>query len=374
METFSPRSKRCLLIVSLMFLYIHVNSQTVLKKETHIPVDKDVLEMKEVSFIDPGDGGERCLWDFSHVIQADRESRIRYRVPSDTLLFCFGSKMQSVSMLKGDSVFLKQYENRLSLMRDSIDCIFMRYPMSYGDVIESPYCFTGVYGRHNSLIADGTIRTEADGYGTLVVPGDTLYNVLRVRRKIDADVFVGKLQEADRDTPATSSQFHYCRDFYQWYSDGYRYPLVESDVSVFYYNESEISANHVSYLYTPEMQEYDLANSRGMKNDRLLKLRNNDKQAAGHDYDVHTGKIERLDAAYSDGTSIEINYKVVSGDVDVEATLFDVEGRIYGHIEPHVISEGTVYERLECGKLRYGRYILNVKAGEKVVTRLISVD
>lgn len=92
METFSPRSKRCLLIVSLMFLYIHVNSQTVLKKETHMPVDKDVLEMKEVSFIDPGDGGERCLWDFSHAVQADRESRIRYRVPSDTLLFCFGSK------------------------------------------------------------------------------------------------------------------------------------------------------------------------------------------------------------------------------------------------------------------------------------------
>jgi hypothetical protein len=87
--------------------------------------------------------------------------------------------------------------------------LLLRFPMQYGDAFEDSYS-----GNHLTIAGPtnftGVVHVEADAFGTLVLPGGTYPNILRIHH---------------RDTLVVFS-VPYVFDTWYFYAANYRYPLL----------------------------------------------------------------------------------------------------------------------------------------------------
>ena len=218
----------------------------------------------------------------------------------------------------------------------------------------------------------GVYHLSADGRGTLILPDDTVPDVIRLRIeytakvKIDRDMDMTPISENDTLMTKTVTAW-------RWYSSYYRYPLAESILSVYLDPQGNEARRHeVSYIFTPDAQEYALENSPR----RMLANMQGYGTGGGHlpglGNDTTGGSLENLSASYS-GTAVMLDYDISGENVQTEAVLTDLQGRVYGSIARHNAESGHQSERMQCGVLPVGDYLLSVNVNGERSTHLLRV-
>jgi len=184
--------KLLLLSVFLTCSYLLALSQTKLQYSVHALHAGIDNPMSYCTYADPGLAGEKQIWDFSklefikpftgYITDCDL-SDIHSSFPkANTVLTEFDSKF----ILNVDKNKIEQYgyvsPDNKTIITYSTPFLKMLYPFEYRDIYSGT--LSGNYIFDNKIEGDitGDYTIEADAYGTLVLPGNSVFNdVLRVK-------------------------------------------------------------------------------------------------------------------------------------------------------------------------------------------------
>jgi hypothetical protein len=244
-------------------------AQHTLKSELNLPRVDDQLIKEQVTFCQIEEIGENLIWDFSKLRWTD-DYPVQYFSRHD--FGTIGAENGSLYFyqLSGDSLLLQGYENPNNLVRYQKSGLLLKFPLEYGVSSESSFQGRGKHNDRLESIISGDIFTSVDAFGSLILPGkDTLENVVRVHihknerayyspisygfdinRPLEEGIFEDTLQTQNPDLIIT--------DTYQWYGEGYRYPVFETIESYRKINENLFTLRQESYFYHPADQTYSL--------------------------------------------------------------------------------------------------------------------
>ncbi len=213
--------KKLVLVAStILFATAATFGQTVLQEKTHGILPGNPNPMIVTEFSTPGVAGENVTWDFSALPQKAAfyghvEEPNTYNPPveatkSNTLLveddleaFMTTNAKELRVLANRVGSFVRTYEKPV---------LKMRYPFAYGDRFADRTPSTIYYTNSNyTQKYELAYSVEADAYGTLLLPGTTLKNVLRV---------------------VTTHSYIYENNYtstvvtYRWYVKSHRYPVL----------------------------------------------------------------------------------------------------------------------------------------------------
>ena len=210
------------LLFLLFFVVPMLNAQPVLRYETH-GLQADYTHVTEfIKNISPQQGGENQIWNFSNF--ECKNNKVSEIVEASETPQGAALPYSNISLIDSSKYFYFnvdefgiEYHGLItpnSIINFDNPIIKMSYPFTYGDFFDEEFSGTGIY--YNSILTDiyGTYSVEADGYGTLILPGDvTINNVLRVKT-------VNHIFEVG----CATTEFYNTK--YLWYSADYRYPIL----------------------------------------------------------------------------------------------------------------------------------------------------
>ncbi len=367
--------KRTYLLIMCIMCALFLWGKVVLEKALLLPVNGDKVDRQRVEDVEVGVRGNEAVWDMSHAIVVEDGCTMRFFNSGDSVVARVEGWRQYVYEIKGDSVLLRSQETALSNLADSLPALKMVFPLAYGDSICSPVYYRGKYCGNNAIATAGTYSMVVDGEGTLILPDDTLRNVLRIHERFDTKVNISpwakeRVISADED----SLMRHVC-DIYSWYSSDFRYPLAQITNNSFYNGANMTREDETSYLCSPETQLYALGDVRQQR--QMKSLANpNTTWGYGHypynNYD-YTDMNEPMLADKANAVTVNVvdgNVNVTTsanGGMNSEVILSDLQGRVYGS------SNGKIVHYFDTSNLPQGAYLLYVNDGENVRTERINV-
>jgi len=397
-----------MILLSISF----TKAQHTLTREANRPRIGDILLTQEVEYGDPGKSGKDIVWNFSKLIPVEKQKglvtksldQIRPGEDITNYLQMITSSEVQVSYLAGDSGqvmrglepgFIYSYNidgDSLSIVKQewpstrmefSLPQVLLAYPFTYKDRITSYYSGYGVYCERLGVKLVGSIETEADGYGTLILPGnDTIQNVLRVKIvkteleekeasyekkngkewKIKGDSIEALLKLYKKELPTT--------EIVCWYAKGYRYPILEM---ICHYtnpggnkNEDEVRQ---AFFYDPIQQEMDyLSNDRvnqtheqpAMKApSSFLKITPVEPQVS-LDYNIYPNPVRtdlKVDLHCLEHTSIKFSLFAVNNSL------------VYQSVRETPQGHSTVI--IPMSGMQTGQYLLHIDYGKKAIVEKI---
>ena len=411
--------KSQLLILPFAFM-LGVNStqaQYVLTREANYPRSGEILIQKEVKYQDPGKSGKDIVWDFSRLVPVERKKGI-FTKPFGTILpgedirqylqeiisseveFSYLSE-DSGRIVRGlengfinsysansDSLSIWNQENPTTRMEFSNPQVLIIYPLAYKSRITHYYSGYGVYCERMGVKLVGGIDTEADGYGTLILPGnDTVRNVLRVKIvktaieekessyekkngkewKIKGDSIAALIKLNKKALPTT--------EIVRWYAEGYRYPILEMIHSyVDLGGNKKENETHQAFLYDPIQQEADYLSSDAVNYAITSKQQQSIRKASAFpsfqtaseiddmsfDYNIYPNPVDnelKVDLHLLKQSSAQINLYNINGQV------------VYQSVKECPVGHSTVI--IPVSGLSKGNYVFHIICGEKTVLEKI---
>jgi len=234
--------KRVLLVVILLILIPFSSfSKIVLTYDSHGLRSKTVYSVQQTTYIAPGDAGENVIWDFSTAESLDTVPQHETIAATDTqddilVTKALGVKISSYNCTRNANVY-KGFQDSSHTVSFDQPIQKIVYPFSYGSKVSDTFNGRCLYHNSNdeSKMA-GTYSSEADGYGTLILPtGQALNDVLRVKT-------VEKYVESScSDVEIESVK-------YLWYVAESRYPVfVTWNIHYAYENKSTTTSQASFY-------------------------------------------------------------------------------------------------------------------------------
>jgi len=199
-------------------------AQTSITYQRHGLVADQMNFMKLCNYTDPGISGKNAVWDFTGLnLKSDfegtyGEARISEYAgvfkEANIVVEEFGNyfffnitddAMEQYGFIAGDGSTTIRYD---------VPFIKMKFPFSFGDSYSGDYSGQITGGCKLGVIS-GTYSVEADGIGTLALPGDVTYdNALRIReKKLFTQTFSGEVLQMEIVT-------------YRWYINENRLPVL----------------------------------------------------------------------------------------------------------------------------------------------------
>lgn len=221
------------IITKILFLTailnFSLNAQIVLTSAYNPAVgDAHYLRNVDEGEIIPGPSGANQFWDFSY-IKAAPDSRMTYYILKCTTPY--GMHFDKANLASHDGKWHFKYYNttesfvqylgsgdttKVIVFTDAV--LFLQYPFTYGNSFVDS--FYSVFSFSEKIIKKSGIRfTIADGYGNIVLPTDTVLNVLRIKTTeiiIDSIFMNGNFVSVEQ-TLDTS---------YYWYKSDYKFPIL----------------------------------------------------------------------------------------------------------------------------------------------------
>jgi len=344
--------RNLLLSATLAFASTSVFAQPVLKSAEINPVIGDAFAVKVYNgsaTVMPGSAGASITWDFTSVLTSstpDTGRAVNCLTTTPTCADYPGSnlviigpnvsaharnyiatsstKLQQVGAYVAADTFLKMTNPADQLRFDMI------YNQSYVDT------FSGVlkYGIFPSGHHDGTITVKYDAYGTLILPGRTDNNVIRIKSVQDftdsAHIF------------STSYIKQFTITSYDWYKPNTHSPIltIQSMVEI----GGPTNESFVAWAVGPV--------------------------SSVNDVETGIGEVSLFPNPASGSFSLAFN---LSSQEEVRATLSDLLGR-----EVAVIGEGRLSGKnnmiFDTQGLAPGVYVVKIQAGEQLVSRKLVVE
>ena len=259
---------RKLLFLLLSGIPALLSAQHRLDAHLNLPRAGDDIIKQQVEYKNPGRSGENVLWDFSHLTLINDEYQLLYFEADDGLLVGMEHLTKYYYALANDSLLLWGFENPTTQLMNDRPELLLHFPVHYQDRTRSYYHGHGLYGNRMEMDAMGTVETEADAYGMLVMPDkDTLRNVVRTRtvkyiaeelKPISDDYYL--LPDSLKPVVSCDSIEHRLTtdstliavETLRWYAKGYRYPVFETVRSwVDKIEGQEIESFGTAFFYPP---------------------------------------------------------------------------------------------------------------------------
>ena len=225
----------------------------VLTKEKHLPIQTDSLIVYRQPYIAITDSGENCSWDFSSAAITNPMNIDFYpnginNIAQNTNIGMHYNQHNRYLQKLQDTIFTTGYENaQVSVYFSQYEKALI-FPFQYGDTLISTFRGDGEYSHTIPISILGTNTTIADATGTLILPEDTIQNVLRIHQRRTYQEIVRKSSFVTEDT-------------YYWYSERCRYPLfVNKKLSTEHKRDTIVF--EVAYYFPQELTEEEhIANS-----------------------------------------------------------------------------------------------------------------
>ncbi len=382
--------KKHLSAIFLAIVFLPTLSHAQLSLTHNRPRAGDKLTKYQVEFKDSCRSGKRVLWDFSQKKIVGKGHSVSYfspRLRRDSLYvmgkdtFTIGHVGDSELLvarelytqyffrLKGGVLYATGYENPSDLMHHATPLPLIRYPVLYGSKEKIPIRSQCLYAQQVLLSTHGVYETEADAYGTIILPGgDTLKNTLRIH---SVQTFLSD-SLASMDSIRINTQI----DTYQWYTPGYRYPVFET-VRTVHSNNKVQDVFSVAFFYPPSGHLY-------LENDpENLALLEEIKQSANQNSGGNEGQSSTGSKALSiEGllscriypnpveTDLEVAYEVTA-QANISIGMYSIEGFPI-HVIPAKLHEpGSYSVTFNCSGLYPRNYVLRVLANDKVANGVV---
>jgi len=313
-----------------------------------------------VVFYEPGSSGEDQTWDFRTLKLIDDAYVVHYFTRDDWKII--GAENGKLSFLRvhGDSLWIGGYETSSHLVKYHQQGLLLRFPLAYGVDSQGRYAGRGKHHDRLESTVTGEIHTIADATGSVILPGnDTLSSVIRVHiRKVEHLRHLPISSEFTIDRPANDSLFAAIEpeilttDTYQWYEEGYRYPVFETIETYREGSPERLLLSRDAYFYHPAEQAYlpeDAANQVVLERKqtaRRIKMIEKESVILSFTYtngtSVYFDDIQYYDGLGRPVETVQKQYTPTSKDL-VGRTEYDGYGREYKQWlpAPNTKSDGT---------------------------------
>lgn len=308
----------------------------------------------EVNDLAPGASGRDCIWDFSG---AETLCLHKATVAAEDSLIAL-SFMRNIYRFRTDGEVIRCYchENRLTKLCDSIGFPVMYMPLAYGDSISGNIDMSGRYSTDTRCMETGTVSHRAEACGTLILPDDTIRNVLRVKTEIRtktliADTVSRAVFDAVADSLPEFVQTDYC-----WYSERFALPVAWRSDMKLVQADSTVWVSSQSFILEPAYLSEHVHDGRRTpwsEGDGL-----SEKQSVGN---VTIN-------AQANG-SIEIQYRLGREVTVLETTVCDLAGRVCYHSKCCDTGFGYHTETINMTGAPSGRYLLVVTGDDETIVR-----
>ena len=333
--------KKSLLTISLAFAVGFALAQTVLTEKTHglLPGNPNPMILTESNT--PGVAGQGVVWDFSALPQ--KAAFYGSVEAPETFLPPTEANKCNTLLKEGDlEAFMTTNSNELRVLANRVQtyvCSYeqpvtkMRYPFSYGDEFAGEtgatiYYTNSDYRQHINL----SYNVKADAYGTLLLPGTTLKDVLRV-----ATTQTRKYSEYYTSTVIT----------YRWYVKSHRFPVL----SLIYEKRENGDLVYLQGAYNPVIEASSL-------------ITQTDKENSN-------GKVTTLNLYPNPfSATLNVNYSL-NGKSNVTIALYNAQGMLVKTLLQHNQEEGSYTNAFDVQNMTAGLYVLRVEASGSVLSQQI---
>jgi len=358
--------------IFLLSLFIFAPARSQLKRELNLPRSGDELVKEQVVFCGAGDAGENQTWDFSKIRLIDDAYTVHYFTRDDWKIIGAEKGKLSFLSISGDSLLLSGYENPNTLVRYRQSGLLMYFPVTYGATSKGQFEGRGKHHDRLESVVSGEIHTAADATGSIILPGnDTLNNITRIHiRKIENTRYIPISSGFAIDRPANDSLFStitpeiITTDTYQWYEEGYRYPILETIETYRSDSTAMITLSRDAYFYHPANQAYlpeDTANR------VVLERKHAAREAKLHEKESNFLSFGCHPNPVKDQLEIELTLRKASA---LEISISDIYGKLYAHFS--LKNRTTRHEeRIAMQTYPHGHYVIKVSAGNETVSEII---
>jgi len=307
----------------------------------------DVRSLKQIEYQAPGKGGANQVWDFSQskelkdmvISQAENKA---IKGNSNLNLICDegGVKNTIFEISKAKKMYwgLENSNVKISFKEPITD---LKFPFYYAEKIEGT--MDGTFAANDKVNPiKGVYVTEADAWGTLILPdGNTYNNALRV--KVEKN-YNQKFQSAND----TEEEYQINTIRYQYFVPGVRYPvliILETDVKTDCKCACS-SKTKEAFYETPAFFNIEVINKGG------------ESVVENFEYSVSPNPFENdLRIAFS-----------LNKEVKVEVNLVDMSGKIVKKIINERIEKGDYSYNVNTAGIVAGNYVLQLKVGKNIYT------
>ena len=366
------RTKTKTVLILLCFPILMGAQQRVLNKDQNLPRVGDELMKEQVAYFDPGEAGENLTWDLRNLHLTDNAYIVHYFTRDNWKIIEAENGKLNYHSISGDSLLIDGYESPQHLVKYSQPGLLLHFPIEFGSISKGQFQGRGKHHDRLESVVFGEIKTTADAVGSLILPGnDTLHCVIRVHiRKNETARYIPVSSEFAIDRPSNDSLFlnsepeTIITDTYQWYEEGYRYPVLEAVETYRNTLTGKILLSRDAYFYHPAEQAYlpeDAANR------AALELKASARNAKMLEKEENILSFQCYPNPVKEHLTTELNFRE---SVTVEVGLWDMSGRLIRQFP--MKSDVTFYrENLDLQSFPRGYYLVKVIAGDETVSRKI---
>lgn len=360
------------IVIIFCILCMTTPARSQLKRELNLPRAGDELMKEQVVFCEAGETGENQTWNFSNLKLIDDAYIVHFFTRNDwKIIGAENGKLAFLEIL-GDSLLTGGYETPSNLVKYRQPGLLLRFPLAYGAESNGRYEGRGKHHDRLESVVSGEIRTTADATGSLILPAnDTLYNITRVHiRKTENIRHIPISSVFSIDSPVNDSLFSAVKpeiittDTYQWYEEGYRYPVFETIET--YRNDlpEKILLSRDAYFYHPAEQAYlpeDTANQVVLERKQAArKAKIIEKEGNILSFACYPNPVR-------DRLEIELTLRQA---VAVNVSLWDMQGRLVKRFPSK--SPDTHYRvTMDVQAVPQGYYVVKASAGGEAVSEKV---
>ncbi len=340
--------KHLYLTLICIALSVTLSAQTVLRHQTHGLVADYTNEMKITDYTEPGASGKNVAWDFRSLkLNQDFVGTLDNPIhsigesifpKSNTRLEEFGNSFFFLTTKKSieQHGYITASGNTYIVYNEPF--VKMRYPFSYNKSFNGN--FSGTYNTPQKQLGtiEGTYAVVADGQGTLMLPGNMVYeNALRVK---EVKLFDQTINDRSYSIQTTT---------YRWYVNEHRFPILVLINSVTTYQDGR-NFTSTQAAYNP------IAIKEGAK-------------PLDIDYFGET-TLETFPNPYHDFINIKFR---LTEDAKVNLSVYDITGKLVKVIYSGSESAGEKSFKFSAKEISLsdGAYIVKLNANGKEISRRI---
>jgi len=338
----------------------------------------DKLIKQQVEYKSPNSSGSNLVWDYKDLKTIDNNYLLSYSSLNDSIIQ--GTEHRTIYNyeLKNDSLLLVSFENPTTQFTYIKPELLIHFPLTRGKQTSDYFIGKGNYCNRLGLVSQGINSSNVDADGTLILPtGDTLTNVTRVhisKRILETSVTLEKL-ESTLATPYCLDSINIrlqvgdpiiLLDTWQWYSEGYRYPVFEIIESTVLKDGKLFPHFQTAFYYAPVDQYYDLSDDYKNQAVRDIYSSIEEKKSKKIPLDFSGIMTDIYSLKFDKNNDILIVEYSLSQSNQVSFRLLDLLGRQLSGTKKATISEGVHQEKISLNNLPKGQYILQISIGNKL--------
>ncbi len=346
--------KKVLLLIALLLGSYLAFGQAVLTEATHGLIPGNPNPMITTTFSQPGADGEDVLWDFSALPQVApfRGDVVKVEGMNAPAML----EGINTTLVEGDlEVFMNTSEQQLAVK--GLRCnngtsvrvyespvIKMKYPFAYGDRYEGEAIGHQQYQGGYSHPVRMRFEVEADAYGTLLLPGTTLRNVLRVVTRHEVAY---RLEEGAPTASVVT---------YRWYVKEHRFPVLS-----LIFDEENGKLTPIKGAYNPVVQLPE----------NVEELADEQAQPEGDAAKDGKGSVSAVSVSPNPfSEQLSVAYQL-EGSANVTIALYSLKGDLVKSLMQGYQHEGVYKQNFQIEGLAAGMYIIRVEAGGQVLSQQV---